>query len=922
MRAAGWCFALSGLLALVGVCCNVAHAADWPAGTKVAGRIVDHAGVPVANAEVLLLGEERLDIDGNQRNLYASKRGAVRRSWAVLEPRDAPDPPSTRTDDEGKFSLVREQSAANRLLVFAKDPIYWAAASSSLPATDNIEIRLPRSGSLAIHCDLPGKANPQPLQIELRTLDGVTWGGDLLRFGEHTNSVENPGQKVFEHLPPGWYAVERNQSLRVGERMMLMNMADRQLVEVKPNEQAVARFERTVGRPLVGHVRGLEQIELSQARVTIQRLGPEEEPGRNGKPIRLYTVFDVLPIKSDGQFTTDPIPPGQYTIDLFAVHAATPASSLPQTDFVGQTQFTVPADGEMPQVVVAAKPNLRKQLVRDVPAITVVDEAGKPVEKFAAMFGNAGQINSDWNDGRDGRVELPSGLEETAVIDVLFRAQGYAPALVTFTGEKRTELLASKTQVMLQRGKPLTLRYRVPEGMALPDDFKAEIYWARTATAVHRNRQPYDERVGEIDFDCALATKAGEHEYTLRMATDSPEFFVAIHRPGFLRFFDAGPYRLADAREGVLEIDVPRPASVEVAFNAGETPAAELPFQAVSCDVMWRIPGTTNSYLPVMQPESAAGTHTWQITDLAPGNYMATVRTEPNEGLEPIAETEINPGRFADRRTLALEAGKVTAMATRYVPFNPDVAKGDHDVVVKIRARDSSLATDKQLKIGYFDGHYGILPLFEGPLPASGEVELTGVTDRVSSLDSSPYGSYWVTLNDSHIGDFNVQRDRATQVFEFQVPVEAGDAAPDIELADIKSGQMRRLSSLRGRVVLLEFWASWCGPCQPAMQELNKLAKEHRDDWGERVSFVALSIDDSREIAANHVEQRGWNAVDQCWTGEANQGSRAKAAASFVIGGVPTSFLIDQSGKVVWRGHLLAEAETMAARIEKLLDGK
>ena len=118
-------------------------------------------------------------------------------------------------------------------------------------------------------------------------------------------------------------------------------------------QRAAIRFERKTGRPITGQVLGLEKEDLRYATVTIMYPGPETED-RNGRRSRMYTTFDVLPIAADGRFTTDPIPPGHYTLHLFAVRSSTPDQSTQSSDFAAQKSFTVPQEGDMPKLVVTA----------------------------------------------------------------------------------------------------------------------------------------------------------------------------------------------------------------------------------------------------------------------------------------------------------------------------------------------------------------------------------------------------------------------------------------------------------------------------------------------------------------------------------------------------------------------------------------
>jgi hypothetical protein len=176
-----------------------------------------------------------------------------------------------------------------------------------------------------------------------------------------TFRVANPGETVFEHLPPARYVVERVEETRMGERSINMTMCERQLVAVQSGKQASVHFDHSVGTMVEGHVKGLEEVKLRYATVTIGYWGPEEEPGRKGKRIRFGTNFDVIPIKSDGHFLTELMPPGEYDVRLFAVRETTPEAAIQSSEFEGQAKITISGKaGTQKLDIVAAPPGTRR----------------------------------------------------------------------------------------------------------------------------------------------------------------------------------------------------------------------------------------------------------------------------------------------------------------------------------------------------------------------------------------------------------------------------------------------------------------------------------------------------------------------------------------------------------------------------------
>jgi RNA polymerase sigma factor (sigma-70 family) len=885
----------------------------WPEGTTVRGRVVNQRGAPVANAEVVLLGKERVIVD------------ADRRTWFVpVAPKDRPELPSTRTNKNGEFSIKQLKGPADRLAVIAEDPLLWVISRKNLAQTDNVEIKLPASGSLTIRCDLPGKAPKQPVMIQLRSFDGVDWNTDSLRFHMSSFSVTNPGEKVFEHLPPGRYAVQRSIETRTGNNTVLMTDADRQLVKVEPDSRPTIRFERKAGRPLSGQVRGLEKIDLRYAHVLIGYFGPEEQFEPDGRRSRLFTAFDVIPIGSDGKFTTGPIPPGEYHLHVSAMRASTPEQSNQQYDFNGFLVFKVPERGDMPKVEVTAKPNTAKPNTRLRPANTdyrvrVVDDAGKPLPAAQAMLhtANAGYIS--WNEARSGVVSFGAafGFRDAEALDILVRADGYAPALMRFAGEERDKLSKGEAIIKLKRGQRIAVHFHLPPGMTWPKGAFAEAYFDAVRERVRTLRQPGNRRGGsEADFNIFRSPPASPGSLALQLTPATPPFHVAIHAPGFLQCFDAGPFTLDDAKEGVLDIDVPRPASLDVHF--APLPEADKNLSGgVSFWVMRAVPESPGSYLTVARHVSTSGKHEFRLSDLAPGDYLVDARTLPVKGNAKVPGTDIDPGAYFAQKKVTLRAGQAERLDFKYTPFDSDVFRGTRTAVLRVRVADGRAAGNRQIQVRYVDGHYGEVAVFSGRVSESGTITLKNITDRPTP--GWDHGSYAVTIDGKHAGFVGFTKKAGTEEFDVSLPPTAGDLAPNVELLRVASGETIALESLRGKVVCLEFWATWCGPCQPALESLNRLAAEQDGVWKQRVAIIPASIDANRDRLKRHIDQRGWDRLEHHWCGDPARGNFESAAArAFGVNGVPECILIGPDGRILWRGHPSSKdgGQSLKARIE------
>jgi peroxiredoxin len=120
--------------------------------------------------------------------------------------------------------------------------------------------------------------------------------------------------------------------------------------------------------------------------------------------------------------------------------------------------------------------------------------------------------------------------------------------------------------------------------------------------------------------------------------------------------------------------------------------------------------------------------------------------------------------------------------------------------------------------------------------------------------------------------------------------------APDFALQSL-DGETVSLSAFEGSVVLLDFWATWCGPCLKSVPGLHALVDRYQDRG---VVLLVVSLDKTAGRARDYLTEHGYTTSNVLW--ESLDAARA-VKDLFGVVGIPRTFVIDREGVIRYSGH-------------------
>lgn len=155
---------------------------------------------------------------------------------------------------------------------------------------------------------------------------------------------------------------------------------------------------------------------------------------------------------------------------------------------------------------------------------------------------------------------------------------------------------------------------------------------------------------------------------------------------------------------------------------------------------------------------------------------------------------------------------------------------------------------------------------------------------NADQLDSI-YGYFTGPVKESAFGK------QIAKMLDIAKKTRVGQVAPDFTLNDA-NGKPQTLSSLRGKVLLIDFWASWCGPCR---EENPNLVAAYARYHNKGFEVLGVSLDSKKEkwLEAIKEDELAWNHVSDL------QGWNSAAATLYGVNAIPMSYLLDKDGKII-----------------------
>jgi thiol-disulfide isomerase/thioredoxin len=284
-----------------------------------------------------------------------------------------------------------------------------------------------------------------------------------------------------------------------------------------------------------------------------------------------------------------------------------------------------------------------------------------------------------------------------------------------------------------------------------------------------------------------------------------------------------------------------------------------------------------------------------------------------------VVERNVAPGTYqallylwnkdTHQKTLQVPEGGVVRQKIAPKPFDVADYRGKRQVRVQIQRAGGKSVAGASYRVELTRGYGQARTLQEGKLDKNGAFVLSNLYENPAGTDAFNAIGYRIYVNGKFARYFTLTQGDGVRDLQITLAPQPGDPAINFTATDLRTGKPVELRTLRGKWVYLEFWATWCGPCHKAMEELKAFVEKQPDSWRKQVVVLIVSVDQDKEVVLPHLQRRGWDKFAlYAW----DEGQRA--AQQYGVEGIPTAFLIDPQGKVVWAGNPLTRQQEILLR--------